>query len=250
MGIGSMRLTRRIAMWSGPRSVSTALMRAWGNRADTAVIDEPFYGYYLSVTGVNHPGREEALASQPRDWQTVVRHLIGPIPENKKIWYQKHHAHHLLPSIPLDWINELTNCFLIRHPRLILSSYRRIRPSFSAADIGLANQVAIFQHVRSRKKEVPPVLDASDLLRDPESHLRALCAAVGVEFDTAMLSWPAGPRATDQVVAPYWYTKVEKSTGFFPYVEQEASVPQRLRSVLEECMECYMELFRYRLQVN
>jgi hypothetical protein len=156
----------RIAMWSGPRNISTAMMRAFENRADAAVTDEPLYGHYLLATGLDHPGRDEVIRAQETDWRKVTATLTGPIPGGKRVWYQKHMTHHLLPEIGRDWLDQLTSCFLIRDPREVLASYVRTRAQPTIDDLGVARQVEIFEHVRARSGAVPPVLDARDVLED------------------------------------------------------------------------------------
>ncbi len=207
----------RIAMWSGPRNISTAMMRAWENRADTAVTDEPFYAYYLLNTGTQHPGREEVMASQSTDWHTVAHMLTGPIPGGKPIWYQKHMTQHVLPEMPLDWIDGLVNCFLIRAPEEVVASFTVIRPDAELWELGFEQQARIYEHVCRHSGSLPPVLDAADILKDPAGMLCALCARLGITFSERMLHWPAGPRSSDGVWAKHWYQAVEQSTGFEPY---------------------------------
>ena len=185
----------RIAMWSGPRNISTAMMRAFGNRPDTVVTDEPLYGHYLLRTGLDHPGREAVIGAQETDWRKVTAALTGPVPGGRRVWYQKHMTHHLLPEIGRDWLDRLTNCFLIRDPREVLASYVRTRAQPTLADLGLPQQVAIFEQVRARTGRVPPVLDARDVLCDPRRMLGLLCATIGIPFSERMLAWPPGPRA-------------------------------------------------------
>ena len=201
-------------MWSGPRNVSTAFMRSWGNREDTVVVDEPFYAHYLQVTGLDHPGRDEIIASQPTDWREVARMLHGPVPNGLSIHYQKQMAHHLLPDMGREWLDGLTHAFLIRDPRPMIASLAEKLADFDIDATGLPQQVEIFEHVIERKGVAPPVVDSADLLARPEPVLRALCAALGVPFSDRMLWWPAGPRTTDGVWARHWYERVEKSTGF------------------------------------
>ncbi len=234
-------------MWSGPRNISTALMRAWGNRPDTHVCDEPLYAHYLAVTGLEHPGRDEVLASQPRDWRRVVERLTGPVPGGKRIFYQKHMAHHLLPSIDRGWLDGLMHAFLIRDPREMLLSLERVIAAPTLRDTGLPQQVEIFERVRSGGGRTPPVVDARDVLRDPERMLRLLCRAVGVEFLPSMLHWPAGPRPTDGVWARHWYHNVERSTGFMPHEPREQPLPRRLSALHRECLGYYRELAAQRL---
>jgi len=229
--------TARIAMWSGPRTLSTATMRAWEHRADTAVVDEPLYAYYLAATGMDHPGRDAVLAGQPTDWRTVVRTLTDdPLPDGATLGYQKHMTHHVLPEVDLDAFAGLRHAFLIRDPRRLLASYAKVRETPTLDDLGLRQQVALYRRFGG------PVVDSDDLLRNPERTLRALCAALDVPFDPAMLSWPAGPRDTDGVWAPYWYASVEASTGFGPYREVTADVPEHLEPLAEECRPFYDEL--------
>jgi len=199
----------RIAMWSGPRTLSTALMRSFGNRRDTVVVDEPLYAFYLAETGIEHPGRDEIIASMSADWRVVVDELTsGALPAGRTVYYQKHMTHHLLPPVNRARLAGLRHAFLIRDPRRLLASYARVRHTPTLADLGLEQQVEIYRLFGG------PVIDAADLAARPRQLLEALCAAVGIGFDPRMLSWPAGPRPTDGVWARYWYGRVWASTGF------------------------------------
>ena len=247
----------RIAMWSGPRNISTAMMRSWGNRPDTFVIDEPFYAYYLKATGKKHPGANEIIASGETDWRKVVAQLTGPIPDGKKVFFQKQMTHHLLPEVDQQWLVDLTNCFLIRDPGDVILSYIKKNPDPALEDLGFMQQAEIFDFVagtsrcdvRGRRSaaSLPIVIDARDVLEKPRRILRLLCEAVGVEFDEAMLAWPPGLRATDGVWAKYWYDEVARSTSFQPYRPKNEPVPERLREIYEQCREYYERLYEYRL---
>jgi hypothetical protein len=239
----------RIAMWSGPRNISTAMMRSWGNRPDTAVIDEPFYAYYLEKTNKAHPGSAEVIAQGETDWRRIVADLTErPTPSAKRIFFQKQMTHHLLPEINREWMTDLTNCFLIRDPREVILSYIKKNPDPKLEDLGFAQQCEIFTFVHERSDSIPPVVDARDVLQNPERILRLLCHAIGVPFDTAMLSWSPGLRETDGLWAKYWYNEVAKSTSFQPYKPRDGNVPNRLREIHERCQECYEQLYQYRLQ--
>jgi hypothetical protein len=262
----------RIAMWSGPRNISTAMMRAWGNREDTVVIDEPFYAYYLKATGKKHPGAEEVIASGETYWRKVVEQCGkgppparrslgegGSAPKGKKIFFQKQMTHHLLPEVDRQWLVAVTNCFLIRDPAEVITSYIRKNPDPALEDLGFVQQAEIFDwvvgtsrcDVRGRRSApslpIPPVIDARDILQNPERMLRLLCDAVGIDFDDAMLSWPPGLRDTDGVWAKYWYDEVTRSTSFQPYRPKNEAVPDRLREIRDRCRECYDRLYAYRL---
>jgi Sulfotransferase domain len=232
----------RIAMWSGPRTVSTALMRAWENRPDTVVVDEPLYAFYLDRTGLDHPGRDEVIASQPTDWRVVLDRLTaGPLPPGVTVGYAKHMTHHLLPEVDRAALAPLRHAHLIRDPRELLASYARVRTEPTLADLGIVQQAEIFEAFGG------PVVDSRDLLAEPAGILGALCAAVDVPFDDRMLSWPAGPRASDGVWAPYWYASVHSSTGFAAYRPPASPLPARLEPLAERCLPYFERLHRYRL---
>jgi hypothetical protein len=242
-------MTHYIAMWSGPRNISTAMMRSWGNRPDTFVCDEPFYAHYLLTTNhTDHPGYEQIIAGHETDWQKVVRWLRGPIPEGKGIFYQKHMAHHLLPGMATDWIDRMSNCFLIRDPNEMLLSLVEFLPSPSLLETGLPQQARLFEHLLERNHTPPPVIDATDVLADPAGMLRALCARLQVPFYDEMLTWPAGPRSTDGVWAQYWYEKTYETTGFGPHRKKTGRLPDHLQHTLERCHQLYERLYRQRLQ--
>lgn len=238
----------RVAMWSGPRNISTAMMRAWENRADTAVVDEPFYAHYLLETGVDHPGREEVMASQSTDWRVVAEGLTGPIPGGKPVWYQKHMTQHVLADMSLDWLDGLSNCFLIRRPEAVVASFTVQRPDAAAWELGFEQQARIFEHVCDRLGSVPPVIDAEDVLKDPAAVLSQLCARLGIAFSERMLHWPAGPRASDGVWAPHWYHAVERSTGFEPYQPRQPRLDAFQARLAEHCRPYYERLTVHRLK--
>jgi len=237
----------RIAMWSGPRNISTALLRSWGNRPDTAVCDEPLYAHYLRRTGIAHPGAAEVIAHHEADWQEAVAALVGEVPGGKAIFYQKHMAHHLLPEIGRDWLGQLTHAFLIRDPRAMLTSLLKVLPDPTLADTGLEQQCELFRWVRDRTGRVPPVVDAREILEGPREMLGLLCDRLGVAFDGAMLEWPPGRRPTDGIWAKYWYEAVERSTTFEPYRPKDEPVPARLGGLLDRCLALYDELHRHRI---
>jgi len=237
----------RIAMWSGPRNISTAMMRSWGSRPDTFVCDEPLYAHYLRATGIEHPGAAEVIAHHESDWRVVVRDLTGPIPRGRAIWYQKHMAHHLLPEIDRGWLGEMTNCFLVRDPREMLTSLVRVLPDPTLPETGLPQQVEIYRREAERTGSTPPVLDARDVLEDPRGVLGALCDRLGIAFDEAMLSWEPGPRETDGIWARHWYAAVEASTGFNAYAPKPDRIPDRLKTLHEACERLYAELYKDRI---
>ncbi len=237
----------RIAMWSGPRNISTALLRSWGNRSDTVVCDEPLYAHYLAVTGIEHPGAAEVIEHHETDWRKVVEGLTGPLAAGKTVFYQKHMAHHLLSEIGRDWLEPLTHCFLIRDPQEMLTSLVKHLPEPTLADTGLPQQLELFAWAHDRTGTVPPVLDAKDVLEDPERLLRLLCEAVEVPFDERMLSWAPGPRPTDGVWGKHWYGAVERSTGFKRYAPKGEELPDRLRKLREHCVGYYRRLHHHRL---
>ena len=239
----------RIAMWSGPRNISTAMMRAWENRGDTRVWDEPLYAYYLKQTGLRHPGRDEIIAHYETDWARLERQLVEDTPDGAGIFYQKHMTHHLLPEIPRDWLGRLKHCFLIRHPREVLASYTQKRENPALPDLGYEQQVEIFNFVAEKQGAAPPVFDASDILEQPEPMLREMCRRLDVPFTPRMLSWPAGRRDSDGIWAKHWYHAVEQSTGFAPYHPKPDPVPAAYADLYEACLPHYDALYKIRVQL-
>jgi Sulfotransferase domain len=233
----------RVAVWSGPRNISTALMRSWENRPDCRVVDEPLYAYFLTQTGIDHPGRDEVLATNEDSWQGVVRLLTA---STEGIYYQKHMAHHLVGPIRRDWIGTLCNFLLIRNPRDVVASYVRSRPEVSLSDLGLVQLTELHEQLG----DSAPVIDADDFLDAPEVHLRWMCRAAGVEFTDAMLHWPPGPRESDGPWAKYWYASVTASTGFEARRHSSAvELGQEQKEVLDQAWPYYERLRSARLML-
>ncbi|MCP5474495.1 MAG: HAD family hydrolase [Rhodanobacteraceae bacterium] len=245
-----MNASLRIAMWSGPRNISTAMMRAWENRGDCAVSDEPLYAHYLAATGADHPARDEVIAAGESDWRKAVADLLGPAPGGAPIWYQKHMCHHLLPQMERDWIDGLFNILLIRDPAEVVASYLRARGTVSAEEIGLPQQTELYARLSASQAGPPPIIDAGEFLKDPEGHLRALCALLKIDFTPRMLKWPAGPRDSDGVWAPHWYAAVWKSTGFEAPRVRRDELDASARQVVAECSDLYASLRQRRLRAD
>ena len=203
----------RLAMWSGPRNLSTAMMYAFAQRPDFAVVDEPFYGPYLRLSGLKHPMQAEILASRPEDAAQVEQDLLGPIPQGKPHVYHKHMCQHMIDGMPRGFMAQSVNVFLIRHPARVVASFAKAFPGLNDADIGFDSQADLFDHVQSLG-QTPVVIDSADIRNDPAKSLRGLCEAIGLTFDPAMLKWPAGPKDYDGAWAPHWYASVHASTGF------------------------------------
>jgi hypothetical protein len=236
----------RIAMWSGPRNISTALMRSFEARGDAAVTDEPFYAAYLHRTGIDHPLRDEVIASQSIDTAAVAAALVGPVPGGKPIWYQKHMTLHLLEGFERDWMSRVLNAFLIRDPPAVLASYAAKRTQVTLADLGFVQQRALFEREAERLGTPPPVVDAADILANPARTLERLCRALGIEYTPSMLGWPQGPRPTDGVWAPAWYQSVERSTGFeVRGLESAVVLPPPLQRIADEAQRHYEALKLY-----
>ena len=206
-----------IAMWSGPRSLSTAMMRAFENREDTEVLDEPFYAHYLEKTDIQHPGREIILESQSTNWDEIVKLCSSPIPRGRSVWYQKHMAQHNLYGYNINWISDLKNCVLIRDPKYVIASYGKQFSVNNERLLGYIQQIEIIKYIEKEHGKTPPIIDATDILKDPEKYLKRLCDEIEIEFSSRMLSWPKGRRDTDGVWAPYWLSLIHISEPTRPY---------------------------------
>lgn len=237
-------MTVRVAMWSGPRNISTAMMRSWENRSDCAVWDEPLYAAYLHRTGLDHPGRDDILASQSSDLDSVVAMLLER--DDAPVQYAKHMAQHISDEMDLAWTRAAFNALLIREPRAVVASYVRAREACEPADIGLLQQQRLYAYWREHDIGAP-VIDSADFLQDPEAYLRHLCGWAGIGFESAMLAWPPGPRDSDGVWAPHWYDAVHASTDFAPYRPREVDLSAHDAAVAEACRGAYDELRSARL---
>ena len=224
-----------ICMWSGPRNLSTAMMRSFGAREDCAVTDEPFFAPFLNATGKAHPGRDETLAAHETDPNVVAVNCTVPTPA--RFHFQKHMPHHMLNDFPMAWTEQAAHFFLLRHPQRVIASYARGRAEFDLDDLGFAAQ-----HRLWRQLDQPPVIHSESILRDPETALRALCAAIQIPFDLAMLSWEAGPKAEDGAWAPWWYDSVWRSTGFGPPPGEMPDIAPRYLPLLNACLPDYEAL--------
>jgi len=242
--------TLRICLWSGPRNISTATMRSFANRPDCAVWDEPFYGPYLVRTGLDHPGRDTILAAVPLDENGIAERCAGEAPDGAAIFFQKHMCQHMLDEIPRDWMAACRHIFLIRDPAEVAASFAAATGGATASDLGAIRQAELFEYACQLTGQAWPVIEGADVLSDPEGMLRALCAAIGIPFDAAMLSWPAGKRETDGVWAPWWYKRVEASTGFEPRQPDPHGLPDALRPAVEASRPHYEALKARKLEIG
>ncbi|MGB7244584.1 MAG: HAD family hydrolase [Sulfitobacter sp.] len=236
----------RIAMWSGPRNLSTAMMYSFGARSDCAVWDEPFYAAYLEMTGFDHPMRDEIIAGGEVDPAKVAARLCGSIPGDKPVFYQKHMTQHMIDGVDRAWMSEVTNVFLIRHPARVVASYAAKRENPTPDDIGFWQQAELFEVVKASGSS-PVVIDSHDIRDDPEGMLRALCAAIGLPFEDAMLHWPAGGHKDDGVWSAHWYGAVHRSTGFAGVEGALPDVPDHLRPTVQGALPFYEEMSKWKL---
>lgn len=236
----------RIAMWSGPRNLSTAMMRSFGARGDCACVDEPFYAHYLAETGLDHPMRDAVLASQPQDWRAARDALMGPVAA--PIQYQKHMVQHLLPGMDTGWLDGLTNVFLIREPERVAASFADKRGRPDADELGFRRQRELFDDLTARGLR-PVVIDSADIRRAPEAALQALCAAIGIGFSDRMLHWSAGPKPEDGVWGAHWYDAVNRSTGFAGAKGPLPVLTGELASLAADLRPDYEAVARHRLAI-
>ncbi len=234
-------MTTRIAMWSGPRNISTAMMRSWENRRDCSVIDEPFYAYYLHQTQSPHPFFDEIIASQPVHFDEVANNMSKGACTTP-LQYQKHMTHHMLPNCDLSWTQHLQHCFLIRDPAYVVNSYTNSRGECSGDDIGIKRQYELFTEIGKITQQQMPVIDSLTVLKNPKHSMKALCEALNVEFYEDMLIWPKGRRDSDGVWASHWYHSVEGSTGFASPKQAALSLNKAQLEVVEEVMPYYLKM--------
>jgi hypothetical protein len=240
--------TTTIAMWSGPRNISTAMLYAFGNRPDCEAWDEPFYAFSLKHFGNDHPMREEIIAANESDWDKLVARCAGGPTPPKTVFYQKHMTHHMPQGFDRSWILSLTNAFLIRAPESVLASYARKWTDISLRAIGFIEQAEVFDMVADKLGRAPPVIDADDVLADPRRALNDLCSACGIAFSEDMLRWPEGPKPFDGVWAPHWYNAVWQSTGFAKPPNKEIDLSDPLRRIADEARPLYEKLARHRMR--
>ena len=240
-------MTVRIAMWSGPRNLSTAMMRSFGSRQDTIVSDEPFYGAYLKATGDPQPMAGQVMASMDCDWHSVARTMIGPCPSGAPIWYQKHMAHHLVGRVAHDDLPGLRHAFLIRDPSRVIASYAAKRVAVRPEHLGVERQAEFFEREADRLGQAPPIVDSADILLDPPGVLSRLCEALGIGWDPAMLRWEPGIRETDGIWASHWYDAVAASTGFGPPDLKPVDLDDDAKRVADQCRPFYERLAAHRL---
>lgn len=233
--------TKRIHLISGPRNISTALMYSFAQRKDTMVIDEPFYGYYLKHTGVDHPGREESMNAMSCDPKEVVDNVIfGDYPVG--IVFFKDMAKHLI-DLDLTFLNKLENVFLIRHPAKLISSFAMVIPDMNESDIGLKYEWELFNLLQNSGNN-PIVIDSGEILKEPAIMMKRVCDELHIPFTEEMLHWQPGPRPEDGPWAKYWYQNVHKSDGLKKKIDMISYVPDHLRKLFEEVMPFYDRLFQ------
>lgn len=235
-------------MWSGPRNLSTAMMRSFGSRADTFVSDEPFYGAYLQATGDPQAMADQVIAAMDCDWSSVARTMTGPSPTGAPIWYQKHMAHHMVGPIAHDDLPGLRHAFLIRDPARVVASYFAKRVAVRPEHLGTGRQVDYFDREADRLGHAPPVIDSADVLRDPAGTLQLLCAALGIDWDPAMLRWERGIHATDGIWASHWYGMVAASDRFGPPEGRPVDLGPDEEKVAAACRPDYDYLSRFALR--
>jgi hypothetical protein len=234
----------KIACWSGPRNISTALMRSWSSRKDMFVSDEPFYGYYLKKQKLKHPMYKEIIENYPNKYNDVVDSLISEIPNNKHHWYQKHMAHHLIDLSKLDWIKKFENCILIRHPKNVINSYTKKNSLNHIDELGYPQQYKIIRYLDSIDKKFI-VIDSHILLNNPKKILSQWCNSINLEFDISMLKWQKGNHPQDGIWWKHWYDNVINTTSFKKFSSNERKLDKKYQSIYDEALDYYNKLYYF-----
>ncbi len=237
-------IAQNIAMWSGPRNISTAMMYAFAARGDCQVWDEPFYAWYLKITGLDHPLRGKIIAAGITNADEIITLCTEP---RSKLHYQKHMTQHMLKNLDRSWITDVNNAFLIRSPEQVLASYNQKRQQVSLADIGYAQQLEIFNQVADHTGTAPPVIDSDKFLQDPQTGLQNLCTVLNIPFSKSMLSWPAGPKSYDGIWAKHWYNAAHQSTGFASPAPKQIILPEGLQKIADQARPIYEKLRQFAL---
>ena len=233
----------KIAAWSGPRNLSTAMMYSFGSRSDTIISDEPFYASYLKATNLEHPMRAKILESQSNNPHEIIESCNGPIPLSKGLWYQKHMCTHILDNISLTWAEKYTNIFLIRHPSRVISSYERKRENPTIDDIGFKQQLKIFNSLGG------VVIESSDILKSPEKTLKTLCRHINIKFESRMLSWSKGGHKDEGVWGEHWYNSAHLSSSFGPPEGPIPKLSKKLIELYEDAIPNYEKLSSHKIKI-
>ena len=229
-------------MWSGPRNISTALLRSFSNRDDTFVYDEPFYSYYLKETGLNHPMRDEIIDFYPTSENEVIKTILK---DKKGIYYQKHMTHHILDKTNLEWLEKGTNCFLIRHPSKVINSYIKKNKLYSITDIGFDQMFRLFNYVKKNLSKNIIIINADTLLENPEVCIRKLCMNLNIDFSTKMMKWPKGITKDFGIWHTHWYRDIINSTEFIPTKNIIMNVPKKFEKIYKESLNIYEHMNKF-----
>ena len=234
----------RIACWSGPRNISTALMRSWSSRNDSFVSDEPFYAYYLRKLQLKHPMYKEIIGYYPNTYDDVVTSLTSEIPNDKEHWYQKHMAHHLIDLDNIHWIKKFENCILIRHPKDVIRSYIKKNRLIHVDELGYPQQYKIMKYLDSIGKKFI-VIDSNILLSNPEKILSQWCSSINLEFDISMLKWQKGNHSQDGIWWKHWYDNVITTTHFQKFSANQDELDKKYQSIYDEALDYYNKLYYF-----
>ena len=234
----------RIACWSGPRNISTALMRSWSSRKDSFVSDEPFYAYYLKEQQLKHPMYKEIIEHYPNKYENVITSLTSEIPNSKEHWYQKHMAHHLIDLSNIDWIKNFENCILIRHPKDVINSYLKKNILTHVDELGYPQQYKIMRYLDSIGKKFI-VIDSNILLSNPKKILSQWCSSIDLEFDISMLKWEKGNHPQDGIWWKHWYDNVITTTHFQKFSANQSELDKKYQSIYDEALDYYNKLYYF-----
>ena len=234
----------KIACWSGPRNISTALMRSWSSRKDTFVSDEPFYAYYLRKTGLKHPMAKEIIEYYPNSYKQVVNSINKKIPKKKEIWYQKHMAHHLISYKDISWIKKFYNCFLIRHPKDVIYSYIQKNKLNHIDELGYTQQNELIKYLKEHQQQII-IIDSSILLENPNKILGLWCNKLKIDFDLKMLRWKKGFYKTEGIWCQHWYDNVINTTHFETKAFKEKIIPKEYEKIYNHSLSIYESMLEF-----
>jgi hypothetical protein len=211
-----------IALWSHPRSMSTATERIMRERGDLTCFHEPFMYYYYVHLGHRHFPHYKIDPAHPTEFAEIWRKLYAAA-ESGPVFF-KDMGYYVLPEILAHpaLAGAVRHAFLIRDPRRSIVSYYRLDPELTLPEIGLEAQWTLADWVASTTGRRPSVIEAETIQSQPRATMRALWSTLGLDDRPDALRWSENSVPEDWQQVAGWHHGVSASTGIRPPDEDEA----------------------------